>query len=213
LLDMAGVANSADARSELVLALQFARLRHGSAFKSHQRAPPELFEQLETSVRKTLGLLRRIKKYPGSCGMSFVLCPVERGDVVDVATTQDMLRGRRLQLPQHPSISDKDLRWLSPALDGMIAGINVELVLRKMMLHQPGRRVRGGPKKVGKHAIVHYAAGFFRLHSSEKPTTNINNSFRRFAEQFYRTVTGQDVDPGGLEWQIRSVLKDKSTGE
>jgi len=214
LLETAGVEDSVGARSHLVIALQLAQASYGLQLRSQQRAPRELLKQLEGSIEKTLALLGRLKTYPDSRDVAFVLYPVGHG-VVEVATAREMI-SRPLELPRHPSISDEELRWPPrAALDGMIAGINIELLLRLIMIREVRKRARGlgQPTKQDKDAIVSQAVQFFRLHSSKTPTTDPNNAFVKFAEQFYRIVTGDDVEVGGLEWQIRKVLKDKSTGE
>jgi hypothetical protein len=182
LLEIAGVENSVEARSYLVIALQVAQANYGL----------------------------QLKTYPDSRDVAFVLYPVG-GGVVDVATAQEMIR-RPLELPRHPLISDEELRWPPRvARDGMIAGINIELLLRLIMIREVRRRARGlgQPTKQDKYAIVSQAVQFFCLRSSKKPTTDPNNAFVKFAQQFYRIVTGDDVEVGGLDWQIRKVLKDR----
>jgi hypothetical protein len=117
---------------------------------SRQRPRSKQIEQLEKSIEKTRVLLRRIRRYDDFRNIGFVTQPVGRG-IVDVATTQEMIFGRMLELPRHPSISDREL--ILPTCDGMEAAINIEPLLRATLLAvRRRRRRRGGPKDLGKEA-------------------------------------------------------------
>jgi hypothetical protein len=210
LLKMAAVKSDANARSALVNALQFAEAGCYLEGRSQDRAPSELVEQLEGSIKKTLALLRRITTHRYSRDLGFVMHPVGSG-VIDIATVQEMIRGRTLDLPRHPSISDAELRFPSVAADGMWAVINIEPLLRAVMI-KLAKRKRSQPKKLGKEETVFYAAQFFCLYSSIKPSNDPNNRFPKFAKRFYEAVTGNDIEPGRLDWQIRKVLKDRRAG-
>jgi hypothetical protein len=129
--------------------------------------------------------------------------------VVDVATTEEMIRGRALELPLHPSISDQEI--IFPTFDGVTAAINIEPLLRATLIYaRRRRRGRGGPKKLSKEAAVFYAEQYFRRHSSKKPSTDPANPFHEFAERFYEVVA--KTEPGGLDRQLRRVLAARRSG-
>jgi hypothetical protein len=202
--------NSPQARRDLLNALQLAQMFHEDEKDTSSRPRPSSKEiqRLEESIDKTRMLLRRIRRYDHFRNVGFVTQPVGRG-VVDVATTQEMIRGRVLELPRHPSISDQEL--ILPTCDGMGAAINIEPLLRATLLDARRRKNRrGAPKKVGKEDVVSYAAHYFRKHSPKEPSTDPKNSFREFVERFYEVVT--KTEPDSLERQIRKVLVARRSG-
>ena len=151
-----------------------------------------------------------VRNYDDWRNIGFVTQQVGRG-VVDVATTQEMILGRTLELPRHPSISDEELTWPTTA-DGMTAAINIEPLLRaRAPLLAARRRRRGrGNRKLGKEAVVFYAEQYFRRHSPKKPSTDAKNPFHEFVERFYEVVT--KTEPDSLDRQMRSVFAARRSG-
>jgi hypothetical protein len=210
LLELAGADTSPQSRRDLVNALQLAQLAYDDEREraSRERPPPKQIEQFENSIEKTLTLLRSIRKYKDWRNVGFMTQPVGRG-VVDFATTQEMIRGRVQELPRHPSISDQEL--ILPRCDGMGAAINIEPLLRATLLAVRRRRSRrGAPKKVGKEAVVSYAADYFRKHSPKEPSTDPANPFHPFVERFYEVVT--KTKPSGFDRQMRKIFRANRSG-
>jgi hypothetical protein len=212
LLEIAGEENSPEARSELLLALQLAQAdyEHSIERASRRRAPAKLTDQLIETIEKSLILLGKLKEYSASHHLGFLMHPVGRG-IVDVATVEEMKRGRRLELPGHPSISDQELYRPKVDNDAMLAAINLEPLLRRLVFDaRNGRRGRGNLKKSGKEGVVFYAAQYFHRHSPEKASTDPKNVIYEFTERFYEVVT--KTKPDGLERQIRKVLAAMRSG-
>jgi hypothetical protein len=207
LLKIAGV-ESPEARCALEMSIQIAQADNHLARKSQEgRAPPELFEQLEKSIKKTIALLGRLEKYPHSRDIGFEIHPVG-GGIVDAATIREMiLQGRDLVVSRRPWTEHNDPRRL--AVSGMVASVSVRnlLLAFQATVRKSRKRKRGQPKKDDKMGVAFYAAGFFCLHSPHQPSSDFRNPFRDFAEQFYKAVTGIEVKSGSLDWQIREVLK------
>jgi hypothetical protein len=205
LLELAGAENSPQPRCDLLNALQLAQMAHEDEkdTSSRQRPRSKQIDQFEKSIEKTRMLLSRIRRYHDFRNVGFVTQPVGRG-VVEVATTQEMILGRMLELPRHPSISDQEL--ILPRFDGMGAAINIEPLLRATLLR--ARRIRrhgrGAPKNLAKESVVFYAEDYFRRHSPKKPSTDPKNPFHGFAERFYEVVT--KTKPGSLDRQMRRVF-------
>src|SRR5262249_33325181 len=111
------------------------------------------------------------------------------------------------------NLCGKWLALLLPHFDGngKEVGINIDPLLRAALLHaRRRRRGRGGPKNLGKEAVVFHAEGFFGQHSPTKPSTDPKNPFHEFAERFYEVVA--KTEPGGLDRQMRRVLAPKRSG-
>jgi hypothetical protein len=211
LLKIAGATNRVEVRSDLVNALRFAQAYSLLDRKLRQRAPRKLVEQFEESVRKTVALLGRLNTYPDSNDTGMVTYPVGTG-VIDIATTREMMLGQTLSLPRQLAITDSELLFFSASADRMIAAVNIEPLLRGIVLRLARRkRRRSQPEKLDKQAIVFYAYQFFSRHSRTKASTDPNNPFRRFVERFHAVVAG-DNTPGGLDWHIRTVLKQRRAG-
>jgi hypothetical protein len=209
LLEIAGD-SSPQSRCDLLNALQLAQMAHEDEkdTSSRQRPRSNQINQLEKSIEKTCVLLRRIRRYDDFRNVGFVTQPVGRG-VVDVATRQEMILGRVLELPRHPSISDQEL--ILPRCDGMGAAINIEPLLRATLLAaRRRRRRRGAANKVGKEAIVSYAADYFRKHSPKEPSTDPANPFHLFVQRFYEVVT--KTKPSGFERQMRKIFRANRSG-
>src|SRR6478609_9728188 len=154
LLELAGADTSPQSQRDLVNMLQLAQSTYDDERELSSRQKPSLkqIKQFENSIERTLTLLRSIRKYKDWRDVGIVMQPVGRG-VVDVATAQEMIRGRALELPRHPSISDQEL--ICPKFDGMLAAINIEPLLRASLIYVRKRRHRRGrPKELGKEAVV-----------------------------------------------------------
>src|SRR5260370_670364 len=63
LLDVAGVTKNATTRSDLVIALSYARSAYVSEQQAQKQPTPALLRQLQTSILRTRALLARLKKY------------------------------------------------------------------------------------------------------------------------------------------------------
>jgi hypothetical protein len=210
LLELADAENGPESRTDLLNALQLAQITYDDEKESASRRQPssKQIEQLACSIEKTRVLLSGIRKYEDWRNVGFVTQPVGRG-VVDVATTQEMIRGRVLELPRHPSISDQEL--ILPTCDGMGAAINIEPLLRATVLHARRRkRRRAGPKKLGKEAIVFYAHEYFRRYSPKKPSSDPANPFHPFVDRFYEVVT--KTEPSGFDRQMRKIFRANPSG-
>ena len=72
------------------------------------------------------------------------------------------------------------------------------------------RRGRGGPKDLGKEAVVFYAEHYFRQHSPKRSSTDPKNPFREFVDRFYEVVT--KTEPDSLDRQIRKVFAARRSG-
>ena len=204
LLELAGADTKPRSRRDLVNVLRLAQMAHEDEkdISSRQRPRSKEINQFEKSVDKTCVLLRRIRRYDDFRNVGFVTQQV--GGVVVAAPAQG--------LPRNPTISDQEL--IFPHVDGggKVVGINTEPLLRATLLYVRRRRRRpGGPRKLGKEAVVFYAEQFFRRHSPKKPSTDPKNPFHEFAERFYQVVT--KTEPGGLDRQIRKVLAARRSGQ
>src|SRR5262249_26923521 len=147
---------SPQSRSELLAALQLAQLDWDDERErgSRQRPSSKQIKQLEDSIEKTCVLLRRIREYHDFRNIGFVRQQVGRG-VIKIGLAEE--------LPRNPSISDQEL--IFPRFDGKIATSNIVPLLRATLLAaRRRRRGRGGPKKLGKEAVVNYAENYFRRH-------------------------------------------------
>jgi hypothetical protein len=199
-----GAESTSQSRSELVIALQLAQMFHEGGREEQEREQPssKQIEQLEESIEKTCVLLRRIRGYDDFANIGFVMQQIGRG-VVAVGLAQG--------LPRNPSISDEELVFPS-GIDGKVATMNIEPLLRATLLRvrRRRRRGRGGPKSLGKEAVVFYAEGYFRRHSVVKPSTAPKNPFHGFAERFYEVVT--ETEPDSLVRQMRRVFATRCSG-
>jgi hypothetical protein len=178
LLELAGADAGPESRTDLLNALQLAQMAwEDEEATPPQRPPSRQVDQFERSIEKTLELLRGIREYEGGRDVGFVRQPVGRG-VIEVATMQEIMLGRELQLPQHSSISDGELIFPTVGMGEMVAKVNIEPLLRATLLFaRRGRRGRGGRKKLGKESVVLYAKDYFRKHSPKKPSTDPANPF------------------------------------
>ena len=210
LLDLAGVAKTAETRSKLNQALERARAHYDYEHGRQKRAPSDLFDQLDTNIRKTLMLIAKLDKYPDTRDIAFEMHPVGTG-IVDAVTGREMIQeGRNLRVSRRPWV-DEGTRHASSA-ETLIVGINVENLLRAFCVRvgKARRKNRGQPKRADKFSVVFFAVDFFRRYSPTKPSTDETNPFRLFVERFFEVATG--TKSPNLEWQVRQALKPKSGG-
>jgi hypothetical protein len=196
-----GAENTSQSRSELVIALQFARMFYEGERDEEEReqASSKQIEQFEKSIEKTCVLLRRIRGYDDFRNIGFVTQQIGRSVVAPPAQG----------LPRNPSISDQEL--VLPRVDGKVATMNIEPLLRATLLDaRRRRRGRGAPGKLGKEAVVFYAADYFRKHSPKEPSTDPANPFHPFLERFYQVVT--KTKPSGFDRQMRKIFRANRSG-
>jgi hypothetical protein len=81
---------------------------------------------------------------------------------------------------------------------------NVRAAARKAQIRRTGR-----PRNVPKQHIVDSALAFCARFSSDRPSSDINNFFPRFAKRFFEHATGLWVeDKGcGIDRQIRVAIR------
>jgi hypothetical protein len=199
LLELAGAKKRS--RRDLLNALQLAQMAHEDEKDISSRQPPtsKLIDQLEKSIEKTCALLRSIRRYDDFRNIGFVRQQIGRG-VVAVGLQE---------LPQNPSISDQELVF--PTVDGRVATMNIEPLLRATLLAaRRMRRGRGGPKNLAKESVVFYAADYFHKHSPKGPSTDPANPFHPFVERFYEVVT--KTKPSGFDRQMRKIFRANRCG-
>ena len=89
---------TADARDALDSHLQMAWGTNRLQNLRRQSAPPELFERLKTSIKKTQNLLRRLGTFPPTEGIEFDMqCYIEEGTI-----TVAIQKGLRHVAPRDP---------------------------------------------------------------------------------------------------------------
>ena len=195
---------SPQSRHDLLNALQLAQFVYDDERErgSRERPSSRLIEQLEDNIEKTSMLLSRIRRYRDFRNIGFITQQVGRGVI-----TLSLVEG----LPRNPSISDHELTFPSFDGNGKIAGINIVPLLRATLLDARRRkRGRGGPKSLGKQAVVFYAEQFFSQRAATKPSTDPKNPFHEFAERFYKVVAKSK--PDSLDRQLRSVFAARRSG-
>jgi len=202
LLKLAGD-SSPQARRDLLNALQLAQMFYEDEKDTSSRPRPSSKEiqRLEESIEKTRMLLMRIRNYDDWRNIGFVTQQVGRGVVAGVVEG----------LPRNPIISDQEL--IFPHFDGSGrgVGINIEPLLRATLLYaRRRRRGPGGPRNLGKEAVVFYAEQYFHRHSPKRSSTDPKNPFREFVERFYEVVT--KTEPDSLDRQIRKILAARRSG-
>ena len=179
LLKLAGVTSTPDARIILEGYLSLAWAGWDYERENKGRIPTELLKTLENSIRKTQVVLRRLKKYPLWQRFHFLSCPAGEGTV---------------SLPP-----------IAP--DGMIAGINIDRMLDKLLREVArSKRRRARPRGEGKRDMVDYACNFFHEHSTAKITTYPGGQFAIFCRRFHEVITGEHLDLDGLQAQIRKKV-------
>jgi len=204
LLELAGADTKPQSRRDLVNVLRLAQMawEDEKNTSSRRRPSPKQIQQLEASIEKTRMLLTQIREYDDFRNIGFVTQQIGRGVVAPPAQG----------LPRNPTISDQELIFPHADGGGKVVGINIEPLLRATLLYvRRRRRGRGGPKDLGKEAVVFYAEAFFHRHSPKKPSAGPKNPFHEFAKRFHRVVT--KTEPARLDRQIRKVLAARRSGQ
>jgi len=204
LLELAGADAGPESRTDLLNALQLAQMAHEEEeeLSCRERPSSKQIQRLEDSIEKTRMLLTQIREYDDFRNIGFLTQQIGRGVVAPPAQG----------LPRNPTISDQELIFPHADGGGKVVGINIEPLLRATLLYvRRRRRGRGGPKDLGKEAVVFYAEAFFHRHSPKKPSAGPKNPFHEFAERFHRVVT--KTEPAGLDRQIRKVLAARRSGQ
>jgi hypothetical protein len=224
LLKEGNIAVTAAAQSALNVYLKLAWLDSDMEQEEKRAAPNALFKQLDASVRKTEGLLRRIQKYPRTEVIGNDICIVGDG-AVDVATAREMMFGKTLSVEHKAPVTAKDKsdgaagravkRKITRSRQTEIDDKFVVMVSRFQMLarlrrdiarRQPWRK-RGNQPERDKSYIVAHAASFFRRYSAEEPTAYPNGPFAKFCRSFYVIVTRSRLSRSGLEKAIRAEIR------
>jgi hypothetical protein len=201
------------ARKHLSMALELAwasRAMQQQQSTQYARQHSKQRAKLAKLIEKTLECLQSVKQHRDDIGI--VLHPVGSG-VIDVASTQEMVCGRTVELPLNPSLTDREL--LLPTATKAIAAVNIEVLLRAVSLRlrltqKPcGQKPRGRPTDLATQQIVLYAVSFFQKHSfvpASADAHNPGNPLHQFVERFYGVVTGKDIDSGALDWYIGKTM-------
>ena len=167
LLELAGIMNTLDTRRALDWYLQMAwgtvRLQNLRG----QSASPDLFKQLETSIKKTQQLLRKLGTFPPTEDIEFDMhCYLEEGTIT-VATQKGLLHVTPRDPPPLGSYPE-----LIPA-GATRATINRQRVLDRLVRdlnRLKPKKKRGGQPNLTYQAVVACAGDFFRQYSTAKLT-------------------------------------------
>jgi hypothetical protein len=214
---------TAATRSALHLSLKLAWLDGDMEQEDKRAAPAALFRQLDASVQKTQGLMRRIEKYSGTKSIGCDMCAVGDG-TVEVATFREMKFGKTLsvkhEVPFRREKGDatvgkkakpKKIRARQVALDStlivMVSRFRMLARLHQDIARRQPNRKRGNQPERDKSAIVARAALFFRQYSTEKLTNYYGGPFARFCRNYYVTVTRSRLSPRGLQKTIRAEIR------
>ena len=184
LLDYANGKRNAKTRNDLLIALRLAR----NKMTSEQPVRAKDLNSLEKSIEKTSRLLTKLQRDGATIGFQ---THADGDGVVEGIHVHDF--GTHEGLPCDPS-------------GKLFVNVKIHDLLKAWhnRVKSWPRNKRQRPKKEEKTDIVFYAKEFFCRHAESKPSSDINNPFQAFAQQFYRRVTG--TEPGSLEYQIKQVL-------
>ena len=208
LLKLAGIAGTPEARDALDWFLQQGRV-DVELERQRKPAPPELFKQLETSIKKTQMLLRSLGKFPPTRNIEFDMgCYVGEG-TISVAPRQEG-KGMELSLPRNPPPLGP-YPELVPAGATTVAMINRQRVLDRLMrdleVFKPKRKL-GGQRNLTHRAVIARAAHFFRQYSTAELTAYPGGKFATFCKRFYEVATGAPpLDGYVLDTQIKAEVK------
>ena len=207
LLRLAGITNTPDTRRALDWYLQTARGTIRLQDLRSQSASPELFKQLETSIKKTQQLLQKLGKFPPTEDIEFdTRCYIEEGTIT-VATQKGLVHVAPRDPPPLGSYLDLEL---IPTGATMVT-INRQRVLDRLMRDlnrlRPKKK-RGGQPNLTYQAVVACAGEFFREYSTAKLTTYPQGKFACFCKHFYEVATGApSLDGHELDTQIKVEVK------
>ena len=205
LLKTGGLTDTPEIRSRLKFELELGWADY-EIEREHSIAPPDLFNDIENSIKETRRLLMRFEKYGSSRKIIFDHCVVGDG-TVNVVTARD-LHARGYSLPR----SSQPLARLPERLppNGSMGIINRERILAKLLrdlAYRKPRRKRGGQHELDKRYIVARAANFFRAFSKDEPTAYFDGPFVKFCKKFYEVVTQKTLSPSGLEKMLKEAAK------
>jgi hypothetical protein len=212
LLGLAGIANTPDARDALGRCLRGAWGSSRLANLRGRSAPPKLFKQLKTSIKKTQQLLGRLATFPPTEDIKFdVLCYLEEGTIT-VAR-----KGVSYVVPlQDPPPLGSYLDFEVIPAGATMATINRQRVLDRLVRdleRSKPKRKRGGQRNPTYQAVVGFAGCFFRAYSSAKMTTYPGGKFVPFCKLFYEIATGSPPFDGyELDTQIKAEVKSPQLG-
>jgi len=212
LLGLAGIANTPDARDALDRCLQGAWCSSQLADLHRKSAPPELFKQLKTSIKKTQQLLRQLGAFPPTEDIKFdMLCYLEEGTITVAANGVSYV----IPLRDPPPLGSYLDFEVIPA-GATRATINRQRVLDRLLRdldRSKPKRKRGGQRNAIYQAVVGFAGLFFREYSSAKLTTYPGGEFVSFCKLFYEIATGASpLDDYVLDTQIRAEVKSPRLG-
>jgi hypothetical protein len=224
LLKEGNIVVTAAARSALNSSLELAWLESDMEQEDRRAAPAALFKQLDASVRKTEGLLRRIEKYPRTKSIGCDMCAVGDG-AVDVATAREMIFGKALNVKHEiPSKSEikggdtvgkktkpKKIRATQAALDDkfivMLSRFQILARLRREIARKQPRRKRGNQPERDKSEIVAQAAWFFRRYSTEELTNYFRWTICQILQEFLRDCHALTPWSPRLKKTIRAEIR------
>src|SRR5215469_6545513 len=212
LLKLAAIKSTPDAHDALDSHLQMAWGTNRLQNLRRQSAPPELFERLKTSIKKTQNLLRRLGTFPPTEVIEFDMqCYIEEGTIT-VATQ----KGLRHVAPRDPPPLGSYLDPEEIPASATMATINRQRVLDRLLRdldRSKPKRKRGGQRNTTYQAVVGFAGHFFRQYSSAKLTTYPGGKFVPFCKLFYEIATGAScLDNHMLDTQIRAEVKSPQLG-
>jgi hypothetical protein len=192
LLNVASMTKNATTRSDLVIALSYARSAYVSEQQAQKQPTPALLRRLQTSILRTRALLAKLKKYSYTENIGWEVHPLETG-IVKAIPFQSLVNPEQAPMIPDATVIGIDMQKLLLAWHGNVRRLP--------------RRKRGQPERRAEGTVVFYAAEFFCRHSARQPSNDAKNLFPAFAERFYETVTG--TESPNLDWQIRQELKNR----
>jgi hypothetical protein len=184
LLRLAGITNTPDSRDALDWHLQTAWAAIRLQNLRGQSAPPELFKQLENSIKKTQRLLRRLGTFPPTEDIEFDMhCYLEEGTIT-VAAEKGLVHVTPRDPPPLGSYPE-----LIPA-DSTRATINRQRVLDRLTRNLDRLKPKRKRHNPTHQDVVACAGEFFRQYSAAKLTTYPGGKFVPFCKFFFEIVTG-----------------------
>jgi hypothetical protein len=195
LLDIAGIAATEAARSDLEIALWLAQSESSLAHEAKHQPTPKRLRRLEQSITKTLNSLAGVREHGYASQIGLEMHRAGAG-VVEAQFVRKL--GEHKELPTIP----EDAVWVL---------IDIQRLLCAWLerIKKVPRRKRANPGKPEKDAMLRYAQEFFIRYSSGEP-----KKFTEFSERFFEAVIGKDareIDEvtGKLDWQKRKLQKQR----
>jgi hypothetical protein len=211
LLKLAHVTNTPDARNALDWHLCSAWGTNRLQNLRGKSGPPELFKQLERSIKKTQKLLRKLGMFPPTEDIEFDrLCYLEESTIT-VATQKGGMVPVAARDP--PPLGSYPV-FIPPG--ATMATINRQRVLDRLLRDldwvKPKRK-RGGQRNPTYQAVVAFAGHYFRQYSTAKLTTYPDGKFAPFCKRFYEIAIGAPpLDGYVLDTQIKAEVKNPQLG-